>query len=132
MSTNKIKMRIYNIRGDVMDAIFPNSLTDLLIISVTLSFVLMALIQKIKKLSFINKEWQVWLINLFLSFSISIPFGMKFYDASLNDGIWIGLFTFIGAPTLYETLKNQNILTYKPSSLNSTVTISTKNKISTE
>ncbi len=132
MSTNKIKMRIYNIRGDVMLDIFPSSLIDLLIISVTLSFVLMALIQKIKKLSFINKEWQIWMVNLFLSFSIAIPFGIKFYDASLNDGIWIGLFTFIGAPTLYETLKNQNILTYKPTSLNSTVKIPIKNKISTE
>lgn len=132
MSTNKNKYRIYNIRGDIMLDIFPSCLVDLLIISVTLSFVLMSLIQKIKKLSFINKEWQVWIINLFLSFTIAIPFGMKFYDASLIDGIWIGLFTFIGAPTLYETLKNQTILTYKPASLNSTVTIPTKNEILTK
>lgn len=132
MSTNKNKYGIYSSRGDIMLDIFPSSLIDLLIISVTLSFVLMSLIQKIKKLSFISKEWQIWIINLFLSFLIAIPFGIKFYDASLNDGIWIGLFTFIGAPTLYETLKNQTILTYKPSSLNSTVTISTKNEISTK
>lgn len=89
MSTNKNKYRIYNIRGDIMLDIFPSCLVDLLIISVTLSFVLMLLIQKIKKLSFINKEWQVWIINLFLSFTIAIPFGMKFYDASLIDGIWL-------------------------------------------
>jgi len=66
----------------------------------------MSLIQKIKKLSFINKEWQVRIINLFLSFIIAIPFEMKFYDANLIDGIWIGLFTFIVVPTLYEILKN--------------------------
>ena len=38
MSTNKNKYRIYIIRGDIMLAIFPSRLIDLLIISVTLSF----------------------------------------------------------------------------------------------
>ena len=92
-------------------------LYNLLSISIVFSVILMTLIQKIKTLSFVKKSWQIWIFNLILSFSIGIPFAITFYDVSLTDGIWVGLFSFIGAPTLYDVLQNQNIINYKPISL---------------
>lgn len=112
-----------------MQDIFPQALIDLLMISVTFSFIMMTLIQKLKKLSFINKKTHIWIANFILSFTLAIPFGIRFYDIPINDTWWVGLFAFIGAPTLYETLKNQTILTYKPHSLNDSITLSKKNKI---
>jgi hypothetical protein len=112
-----------------MEEFFPTLLLDLLVISITFSIILMALIQKIKSLSLINKSWQVWLLNLIFSFSLGIPFSMTFYDISLPNSIWVGLFSFIGASTIYEALKNQNIITYKPSSISDTITISKDNEI---
>lgn len=112
-----------------MSDVFPDSLIDLLSISVGFSFIIMALIQRVKKLSFIKKEIHVWICNFVCSFALAIPFGIHFYSSSIYDCLWIGLFTFVGAPTLYKTFKNQNIITYHPDALNDTITIPTSNEI---
>lgn len=100
-----------------MENIFPTLLLDLLVISVTVSIVVMSTIQKFKTLSFITKDWHVWFLNLLFSFIIGIPFAVFFYNLELIEGLWIALFSFIGAPTLYDALKNQTIINYKPTSL---------------
>ncbi len=112
-----------------MEDIFPTQLIDLLTIAVTLSMVVMALLQKFKSLPFIKKSFYIWFLNLIFSFSIAIPFTEKFYHLPYKDGIWVGFFTFIGAPTIYSALKNQTILRYKPSSISDTVHLSIKNEI---
>lgn len=115
-----------------MEEFFPTLLLDLLVISITFSIILMAFIQKCKALSFITQSWQIWVINLIFSFVLGIPFAITFYDTSIDHSIWVGLFSFIGASTIYEGLKNQNVFTYKPSSLNKTKTISIDNEIKRE
>jgi len=112
-----------------MDNFFPDLLVDLLIISITFSVVLMALIQKFKVLSFINKPWKVWILNLIFSFLIGIPFAITFYNINLIDSLWIGLFSFIGASTIYEALKNQNFISFKPTSSSDNISISKDNEI---
>ncbi len=98
-----------------MDIILPESLLQILSISVVFSVVLMALIQKLKALSIIHKTWHIWILNLIFSFVLGIPFGMLFYHLVLEESIWVGIFGFIGASSIYDALKN-----YKPISLNST------------
>lgn len=110
-----------------MDNFFPDLLLKLLIVSMVFSVVLMTLIQKFKTSSFIKKSWQVWLLNLFCSFAIGIPFGITFYDLSIIEGIWVGLFSFIGATTIYETLKAQRLINYTPASLSDKIILD-KNK----
>lgn len=100
-----------------MEEFFPIELIDLLVISITTSIVTMAVIQKFKTLALVKKDWHVWILNLILSFSIGIPFAMFFYDLTAIQGIWVSVFTFVGAPALYDALKNQNIVNYKPASL---------------
>lgn len=106
-----------------MDNFFSDLLLKLLMVSMVFSVVLMALIQKFKTSSFIKKSWQVWLLNFFCSFAIGIPFGITFYNLTVHDGIWVGLFSFIGASTIYETLKKQNWINYTPSSLSDKVVL---------
>lgn len=112
-----------------MENIFPDLLVNLLIVSVTFSVILMALVQKIKAATFITKSWHVWILNLFLSFSIGVPFGVTFYDLNWKDCLWVGLFSFIGASGIYEALKSQNIINYKPSSVSDTVQLPKENEI---
>ena len=103
-----------------MDALVTDKLLNILMISITLSVFVMALVQKFKELRCINQSWQIWLINLCLSLLIGIPFGSWFYKLKLIDNLWLSLFCFIGASTLYKALKAQNILRYNPRSLDTT------------
>lgn len=100
-----------------MDILVSEKLLDILMISITLSTIVMATIQKFKSLSFVNKDYHIFIINLILSFLIGIPFTYTFYDNNLIIGLWISLFSFIGAPGIYEVLKKQNIINYNPKSL---------------
>lgn len=115
-----------------MEEFFPTLLLDLLVISITFSIILMAFIQKIKVLSFINKSWQVWFLNLLFSFLIGIPFAMTFYNITLENSLWIGFFSFVGASGIYEALKNQNIINYRPSSISDKISIDKENEIKRE
>lgn len=112
-----------------MDALVTDLLITLLMIGITLSIIIMALIQQFKNLSFFNKEWHIWILNLFFSFAIGIPFTMYFYELNIFSAIWVGLFSFIGAPSIYTILKKQNLVNYKPKSLNDTIEISKENEI---
>jgi hypothetical protein len=99
-----------------MDVLLPDKVLNLLMIATTFSIILMALIQKIKVLEFVQKDSHVLIINFILSF-IGIFFSISFYDLSIVDGIWVSLFSFIGAPAIYELLKKQNVINYTPKSL---------------
>ena len=112
-----------------MEAFFPTHLLDLLTVSMVFSVVLMTLVQKFKSVSFIKKSWHAWLLNLFFSFVIGIPFGMTFYNLNVKDGIWVGVFSFIGASSIYEMLKTQNFINYKPTSVSDVVKIPVENEI---
>lgn len=112
-----------------MEDFFPTLLIDLLVISITFSVILMAFIQKLKGLSFIRKSWQIWILNFIFSFAIGIPFAITFYDTSFINSLWVSFFSFVGASGIYEALKNQNIINYKPSSISDKITIDKKNEI---
>lgn len=112
-----------------METFFPQHLLELLFISITFSTILMVFIQKMKKLNFINKSWQVWFLNLIFSFLIGIPFTITFYDMTLQDGIWVGLFSFVGASSIYQTLKKQNLINYKPNSVDDNIVLSKEKEI---
>lgn len=113
-----------------MEQIFPELLIELLTISITFSFILMILIQKFKSLKCINHSWIIWILNLLFSFLVGIPFSLHFYDISIKDSIWVGFFSFIGAASIYQALKNQTIINYKPNSVkDDEVKIKTENEI---
>lgn len=100
-----------------MDVLITDKLFDLLLIASTYSVILMTLIQKIKVLSFVKNENYVIMITFILSF-FGVFFGKVFYDLNLYDGLWVSFFSFVGAPTIYQILKSQNVINYKPKSLN--------------
>lgn len=112
-----------------MDALVTELLIKILLISITFSVFEMALVQKIKTLSIFKKNWQVILFNFISSFTIGTLFSMWFFELSLYNGLWVSLFSFIGAPAIYEALKKQNLINYTPKSLNDSITISKDNEI---
>ncbi len=97
--------------------LFPSSVLNLLSISMIVSVIVMALIQKLKSFSFLKKEWHIGICNLFCSFLFGISFSYLFYQIPFEQGIWVSLFTFVEAPTLYKMFKNQSIINVKPIAL---------------
>ncbi len=112
-----------------MEEFLPTSLMDVLAVSVVFSVILMALIQKFKTLKLIHKSSLIWFLNLLFAFLLGIPFAYSFYNLSIIDSVWTGLFSFIGAPSIYTALKNQTLISYKPKSISDVVTISKENEI---
>lgn len=86
--------------------IISTSLENTIVISIPFSIILMAFIQKIKK--FIGTKFII-IYNLFFAFLLGIPFGITFYQLNIFDSIWVSIFGFIGAPSLYDALKNYTL-----------------------
>lgn len=112
-----------------MDILITDTLLNVLMISCVLSVILMAVIQKFKALGVVRKEYQIFIANLFISFSLGIPFSLVFYNLDLMLSIWVCIFGFIGAPSIYEVLKKQNIINYTPKSLDDVIEVKMDNYI---
>lgn len=80
-------------------------LQELLIIAMAVSVVTCAFIQKTKGI-FKNSK----LINIY-SLIINVVFGvmfcMSFTGVDVANGLWVGLFSYIGADTLYKSLEGK-------------------------
>ena len=92
-----------------MDIIIANEVFNCLMISIIVSIIVMAIVQKIKTLECVNKDCHILAVNLILSFMIGITFSLTFYDISIVNAIWVGVFSFVGAPSLYKAFKNINM-----------------------
>lgn len=100
----------------MLDILVTDKIFNLLMIATTFSIILMALIQKLKTLDLMKNNNHVMIANFILSF-LGALFGMCFYNLNIIDGLWVSLFSFIGAPSLYQLLKKQNVINYTPKSL---------------
>lgn len=94
---------------------------NLLNVSIIISSIVMMIIQKFKSFSFIIKDYQIGILNFIFSFLIGIPFSIYFYEFNFIESCWISLFSIIGSTSIYDILKNQNIINYKPKSLDDKV-----------
>lgn len=78
---------------------------ELLIIAITLSVVTMAFIQKTKYLFKTSKL--IGLYSAVVNIAFAIVFCMSFTEVSILNSIWVGLFSYIGADTLYKALEGK-------------------------
>lgn len=104
-------------------------LKQLLIISIALSTITCALIQKTKAL-FKRSKYIVgysFLVNMI----IGIIFSQTFTSISLPNSLWVGLFSFIGADSIYKSLEGK-IASYSDIIERKTLIISKENLINKE
>lgn len=80
-------------------------LQQLLIIGVALSTITCAIIQKTK---FIFKSSKfITLYSFIVNMLIGIIFSQTFTDVTLPTSLWIGLFSFLGADSIYKSLEGK-------------------------
>lgn len=100
-----------------MDLLITDEIVNLLMIASTFSVILMALIQKLKGLSFIKTNGHVLGLNFLFSLTLGSLFAISFYQLELIKALWVAFFSFIEAPIVYHLLKSQKIINYTPKAL---------------
>ncbi|MCI7332784.1 MAG: holin [Bacilli bacterium] len=79
----------------------------LLLIAVSSSIISASFVQKIKTVSLIKSSECLIYISFLISMSFGILFTLSFTDYKLIDSIWVGLFSFIGADSLYKAFEDK-------------------------
>lgn len=102
-------------------------LKDILIISMALSTITCAFIQKTK--GHFNSSKFLPLYSFTINILLSIIFCMTFTELSFPSSLWTGLFSFIGADTIYKSLEGK-LLSYRE--LKNSITIKKENIINQE
>lgn len=104
-------------------------LQELLIIGVALSVITCAIIQKTKFLFKSSKF--ITLYSFIINMVVGIVFSLTFTDVTLPTSLWIGLFSFLGADSIYKSLEGK-ISSYTDILNRKNITISKDNIINEE
>ena len=104
-------------------------LQELLVIAIVLSVITCSFLQKTKRI--VPSPKLVPIYSLIANVTIGIVFCMTFTNITFPTSLWIGLFSFLGADTLYKTLEGK-ILSYSDILSRDKTIISNKNIINKE
>lgn len=104
-------------------------LQEILIISMTLSSITCALVQKTKTHFTTSKFLPLY--SLLMNTIIGLIFCASFTDITFPISLWVGFFSFIGADTIYKTLEGK-ILSHSDIIARKKITISKENIINEE
>ena len=104
-------------------------LQELIIIGVALSAITCAIIQKTKFLFKSSKF--ITLYSFIINMVVGIVFSLTFTDVTLPTSLWIGLFSFLGADSIYKSLEGK-ISSYSDILNRKTITLSKDNIINEE
>lgn len=80
-------------------------LQQLLVDAVALGVVTCAFIQKTKSI-FKSSKW-IGLYSFLINLLFGFVFCVSFTNVSMLNSLWVGVFSFIGADTLYKTLEGK-------------------------
>ncbi len=104
-------------------------LQQLLIISMALSTITCAIIQKTKKLFKSTKY--LCFYSFLLNILVSIVFCQSFTNLEFPLNLWVGLFSFLGADTIYKSLEG-TLAPYKELVSTKTIHVKEENLIKVE
>lgn len=106
-----------------------DNLKIFLIVSIIISSITCAFVQKTKGLFKSSKYLIIY--SLIINILVSILFCKTFTDVTLPNSLWIGLFSFIGADSIYKTLEGR-ISSYEEIITKRNIIIPQKNIINEE
>ncbi len=104
-------------------------LKQLLVVSVALSSITCIFIQKTKK--HFKKSKFITLYSFAVNMLIGYLFCMSFTSISFPISLWVGLFSFLGADTIFKTLEGK-LASYTDIVSNEYISVKKANLIETE
>lgn len=99
-------------------------LEELLVVSIALSILTCAFIQKTK--SHFKTSKYLPLYSLIVNLTVGIIFCMTFTNITFPTSLWVGMFSFLGADTIYKSLEGK-LLSYNEILNRKTVALSKEN-----
>ena len=79
----------------------------LLLVAVLSSIISTSFVQKIKTVSLIKCSDCLVYISFLVSMSFGMLFTLSFTNYTLVESLWVGLFSFIGADSLYKAFEDK-------------------------
>lgn len=104
-------------------------LQQMLVIAIALSTITCAFVQKTKR--FFKKCRYLCLYSFFVNMGIGIIFCITFTNITFPTSLWIGLFSFLGADTIYKSLEGK-LASHKDLVTTDTISVKRANIINTE
>lgn len=104
-------------------------LQKMLIIAIALSAITCTFIQKTKK--FIPKSKYITIYSLTINLLIGVIFCITFTDITFPKSLWVGLFSYLGADTIYKSLEGK-LTPYRELVTKKTISIPEENIINKE
>lgn len=101
-------------------------LQQLLIVAMALSTITCSIVQKTKRL--FNSTKYLCFYSLIINVVVSIIFCKSFTSITFPLDLWVGLFSFLGADTIYKTLEG-TLLSYKDLVVDDTIKVKKENLI---
>lgn len=99
-------------------------LQEMLIVSIALSAVTCALVQKTKRC--FKCSAHLCLYSFIVNLVLGILFCITFTSITFPESLWVGFFSFIGADTIYKSLEGK-LKSYSELTRSETVTIEKEN-----
>ncbi len=84
----------------------------LLVISCASSILSTAFVQKIKTASIIKCNSCLLYISFFISMLFGVVFTLSFTKYNVIESLWVGLFSFLGADSLYKAFEDKIFSSY--------------------
>ena len=80
-------------------------LRELLLASITLSIITCAIIQRTK--AFLTNSKFIIIYSFIINILVGILFSISFTDIKFPDSLWVGLFSFLGADSIYKSFEGK-------------------------
>lgn len=85
---------------------------NLLMIALASGIIITSLVQKIKEMINFKKSNWIILASFIVSLILGTLFALSFSDISFINSLWVGLFSFIGADTIYKMFEDKLFESY--------------------
>lgn len=104
-------------------------LQQMIIVAIAMSTITCSFIQKTKK--YLKTSKLICLYSFIINMVTSVIFCITFTEVRFPESLWVGLFSFIGADTLYRSLEGK-INSYKDIVIKKFIEVPIDNIINTE
>ena len=94
---------------------------QILVVAIASSIISTATIQKVKGV--LKNKTLLYILALIISVAIGILFALSFSDLNIQNAIWVGLVTWVGADTIYQAFEDKIFTSFSDMNSNNEVNI---------